>query len=250
MSQISRVFDRQLWRYQLHGLMNRWSKRACPACGDCAATVVASKGMHSLCECAQCALLYRHPRESAESMATFYQQGYAEKGMTTELPDEQELARLMAANFAGSGKDFSFQIEILKTLGILPGMKLLDFGANWGYLSFQLKQAGYQVESFEISQPRARFGKRLGVEIHTEIESLSSDYDCVYSSHVLEHVPNPAETLTQQFAMIKPGGLVVAHTPNGSAEWRKKSKGSFQKVWGLVHPVLLYEINFRNYLCS
>ncbi len=219
--------------------MHRGQPRHCPACESSDGFVVSRKGMHALFECDGCGLLYRHPRETGEEMAKFYQSDYVESTMTTELPDAKELERLMATNFVGSQKDFSSQIAALQALGIEAGQRIFDFGANWGYLSFQLKNAGYSVDSFEISKPRAEFGRNLGIEIATDLHPAPNRYDCVYSSHVLEHVPNPAETLRQQFAMLKPGGFVVAHTPNGSSKWRAKGSDSFRKVWGLVHPVLL-----------
>lgn len=245
-SKLTKILDRSFWRYQWHGLTHRWGCKVCPACGSDAGSIVDWKGVHVLCNCEQCSLLYRHPRESEESMSAFYQSEYSEKGMTADLPTEKELENLMDTRFKGTDKDFSYQISILNSLGIRPGMKVLDFGANWGYLSFQLKSAGYQVESFEISKPRAEFGSYLGLQIKTDLSELTGQYDCVYSSHVLEHVPNPAATLKQQFAMVKPGGLVVAHTPNGSEAWRRKATSSFRNVWGLVHPVLLTDRFVKN----
>jgi hypothetical protein len=54
----------------------------------------------------------------------------------------------------------------------------------------------------------------------------------------LEHTPNPASCIKSLLALLKPGGLLVAHTPNGSAAVRTKESG-FNQFWGQVHPVLL-----------
>jgi 2-polyprenyl-3-methyl-5-hydroxy-6-metoxy-1,4-benzoquinol methylase len=56
---------------------------------------------------------------------------------------------------------------------------------------------------------------------------------------VLEHVPNPLQTLNKMLTWVKPGGMVVAQTPNGSRDFRAASPGAFHRLWGRVHPFLL-----------
>jgi 2-polyprenyl-3-methyl-5-hydroxy-6-metoxy-1,4-benzoquinol methylase len=199
------------------------------------------KFFHALHQCLRCRILFRYPNESAAEMANFYQSNYAEPGLTTDLPNERELNHLLATNFAGSSKDFSYHIKILRSLGLKSGDRLLDFGANWGYATLQFRNAGFAVDGFELSRPRAEFGRKLGLEIATAPPEGQGIYDAVYSCHVLEHVPNPLETLKAQLRLVRPGGLVVAHTPNGSAACRAGRRKSFHSVWGRVHPVLLNE---------
>lgn len=240
LSKLRRGVDVDLWRYQFSGLARRfYQNRACPACGSSHAKQVDWKGVHQLYECDSCFLLYRFPGEDAIELDAFYQDDYAEPGITTQLPSDQELAALINTNFAGSAKDFSYHVEIFDALGLKPGMSMLDYGANWGYASYQFRQAGFAVEAFELSRKRAAFGKQLGLTIETDARKLKGAYDVVYSCHVLEHVPNPRAILLQQMCWLKPGGLLVAHTPNGSANYRKTSPKEFGKHWGRVHPVLL-----------
>jgi SAM-dependent methyltransferase len=225
--------------YLLSGLTKRSTARVCPACGTSEAQPVATKLFHSLLECSGCALVYRYPMESPEEMQAFYDEGYVEPGLTTELPDDEALARLLAEEFKGSGKDFSHFVRVLQAIGLQPGTRLLDYGANWGYASWQFQRAGFDVQSFEISRPRARFGEKLGLSIATSLSEVKTPLDAVYSCHVLEHVPNPAETIKTMLEMVKPGGLVIGHTPNGSRLFRQSSPATFQKLWGQSHPVLL-----------
>lgn len=169
----------------------------------------------------------------------FYQEEYRQPGLTTEMPSEPGLRELMTSNFRGSQKDFSGVIEILRHLGVPPGAKVLDFGANWGYGVFQLRKAGYDAVGFEVSRKRAQFASRLGVCVRTDLEELERPFDAVYSSHVLEHVPNPTATLKLQLDLVRAGGFVIAHTPNGSDPWRRSNFATFHRHWGRVHPFLL-----------
>ena len=49
----------------------------------------------------------------------------------------------------------------------------------------------------------------------TTLPATASSFDVVYSSHVLEHLPNPLASLQEQLRQTKEGGFVIAHTPSG-----------------------------------
>ena len=239
MATFGRVFDRRRWRYLMRGFAALWTPRGCPCCGEGASVRVDRKFVYSLHECAGCGILYRHPSESAVAMHEFYQGEYEQRGLTTDHPSPEALAELMRDDFAGSPKDTSRVCEILRALGLGSGASVLDYGANWGYASYQLRKAGFAAEAFEVSKPRAAFGRKLGIEVHTDLAELPGPFDAVYASHVLEHVPNPRETLRDLLGRVRPGGFVLAHTPNGCAARRARGFAGFHQHWGQVHPVLL-----------
>jgi 2-polyprenyl-3-methyl-5-hydroxy-6-metoxy-1,4-benzoquinol methylase len=171
-------------------------------------------------------------------MADFYDVGYSEP-QARELPDDKKLNELLETGFKGSDKDFAYHSSILRALKVPVNGRILDFGANWGYSSWQFARAGFDVTSFEISKPMAAFGGKLGLTIHTNIDKVGRGFDAVYSCHVLEHTPDPRAILFKQLSLVKPGGLVAAHTPNGSENYRMNSKTNFHLAWGQAHPVLL-----------
>ncbi|MEI6286286.1 MAG: methyltransferase domain-containing protein [Bacillota bacterium] len=43
---------------------------------------------------------------------------------------------------------------------------------------------------------------------------VSSQFDCVYSSHCLEHMYNPYESLQEWFSLVKPGGYLFVLVPD------------------------------------
>lgn len=235
------------WQYLASGILRRLGQeRRCPTCHGKKGQRVDRKFFHTLFECSACGVLYRWPNENAAELENYYQSDYDEPGLTTELPSPEALAAMKENCFRDSGKDFSYHIEILKALQIQPGMRILDFGANWGYASYQFKQAGFETDSFEISRPRAAFGRHLDLDIWTDINRITGPYDAVYSSHVLEHLANPLDDLVRQLRWVKPGGLVIAHTPNGSGPFRSAHWNSFHKLWGQVHPILITDRFIRN----
>jgi hypothetical protein len=225
--------------YMLSGLAGRIAQHpSCPACGDSGGSTRDRKWFHTLIECQRCLLLYRFPMESPQAMSDFYDVGYSESA-AIELPDDKRLSKLLETGFKGSKADFTYILSILSALKVPVNGRILDFGANWGYASWQFARAGFDVTSFEISKPRAAFGKKLGLTIHTDINEVGQGFDAVYSGQVLEHTPNPREVLLKQLSLVKPGGLVAAHTPNGSKGFRSKNYAAFHRIWGQAHPVLL-----------
>ncbi len=243
--------DWQKLQYGLGGLLRRgYQKRCCPSCGSQASQRVDRKVFHDLRRCVDCELLYRWPYETPAEMASFYQRGYQQAGLTTDVPDAATLNSLMAAGFRGSAKDFSRVIELLEVLSVPRGARILDFGANWGYGVWQFRQAGFSAIGYELSRPRAGYSKNLGVEVFTdwsEIEDRGT-FDVVFSSHVLEHTPDPAEALRRKLGVVSPGGWLIAFFPSGSEVFQKSDPAAFHRRWGQVHPVVLNEKFIRKVL--
>lgn len=220
----------------------------CPSCGHFESTVIDKKYLvTSLRRCNACQLLYRAPTTTADENASFYQKTYTQ-GFTTDIPSDNQLKTYLSKAFVGMEKDYSTYIEIIRKANGTNGNKVFDFGCSWGYGSWQFQQNGFEVESFEISIRRAEFAKsKLGVKVHTSLSEVSGLFDIVFSSHVLEHVPSVQESITFCFSILKPGGLFVAITPNGSADYQKKSPDAWHRQWGLVHPNFLDGDFYRSF---
>jgi 2-polyprenyl-3-methyl-5-hydroxy-6-metoxy-1,4-benzoquinol methylase len=212
----------------------------CPSCGARETTTVDQKLLVTrLVRCHECSLLFRTPTTSAAENAEFYQEDYS-LGFTTDMPGDDELARLTANSFRGTSTDWSRYREILSSLGVDPKARILDFGASWGYGSWQLMQAGYNVTAFEISRPRCRYAReKLGVDAYDDLKQIEGTFDVVFSAHVMEHVPSVAETIEYARSILFPGGLFIAFTPNGSAAFRRANPLVWHKMWGQVHPQFL-----------
>jgi 2-polyprenyl-3-methyl-5-hydroxy-6-metoxy-1,4-benzoquinol methylase len=213
--------------------------RSCPSCGCRKSRSVDRKfGVTSLRRCEQCRLLFRSPTTTEAENARFYQNAYRQGG-TTDMPSDEQLQQLLAKGFRETSEDASSYLGVLKALGIRSGARVLDFGCSWGYGSWQLKRAGYDVQGFEISQSRCDYARRkLGIDAVDRLEQISGTFDCVFSAHVIEHVPSVREFIEFAQKRLRPGGLFVAFTPNGSNESRSVRPLVWHQLWGLVHPQL------------
>ncbi|MGB6554301.1 MAG: class I SAM-dependent methyltransferase, partial [Candidatus Binataceae bacterium] len=165
--------------------------------------------------CQHCGLIFRYPLETARDNAERYQETYDQTQITT-LPTDKELARFLADGFTGYF-DFAPRVRALAALA-RPG-RVLDFGSSWGYGIHQLKRAGFEATGFEISEPRARFGReKLRVSIiddPTILQGLpDNSFDAIFSSHVIEHLPDLGAAFDLFSRLLTPGGLLFAIIPN------------------------------------
>ena len=106
------------------------------------------------------------------------------------------------------------------TLG--PRPRVLDCGVGTGALSSALARAlatPFELDAIDISRSmleRARRSFRdTGLEAtlrHGDVSELpygSGGFDLVMTSHVLEHLADPAAALSEMVRVLKPGGLLV-----------------------------------------
>jgi hypothetical protein len=139
--------------------------------------------------------MYRYPKDDARTNLKFYQRDY-QQGLTTEMPDLAELSRLLAANFRGMAKDLGVNVRIAKDQR--ENGRRLTHECSWGYGVHQFQRPGYGAIGFEISNPRAEYGRK--------------------------HQLRGAFTTCKE--LLKPGGILVNFLP------RTKTLGSW--VFGRV----------------
>lgn len=233
---------RYLTESAIKRLYHRDSK--CPSCGAGQSVLISRKYLVTeLRRCNHCKLLYRVPVDSINDSKHFYQSNY-KQGITTEMPDSHKLDHFKRTHFRDTEKDYSQIISVLEALGVERGRRIFDFGCSWGYGSWQLRQYGYEVESYEISVPRAQYAaQKLSCNVYQNLDDVlenhKSYYDVFFSSHVLEHVPSVLSVIEFAEAILRNNGLFIAFTPNGSDQFRKKAPKQWQKLWGQVHPNFL-----------
>lgn len=207
--------------------------KSCPCCSAQRTQLVTRKYTTALYLCPNCKLMFRVPKDDPSTVASFYELEYAQ-GFTTDCPSPEELEKLKSSRFAGTERDYAPYISFLQAAGISPGMSIFDFGCSWGYGSWQLREAGYDVYSYELAPSRAGYAKTmLGCKM-TSPQRAGRLFDCFFSAHVLEHLNNPREMWQVACEILRPNGAVVTFLPNGSL-----TRPKVHKIWGKVHPLLI-----------
>jgi 2-polyprenyl-3-methyl-5-hydroxy-6-metoxy-1,4-benzoquinol methylase len=188
--------------------------------------------------CDRCGLMFRWPKEAAEDNLAYYQSSYEEATVTT-LPAVASLPAEIAAHFANTGRDLRPMIELLRRHE--TGGRLLDYGCSWGYGVHQFRSAGYKAQGFEISEPRARYAREnLGVDIVSSQEALpDAAFDIVFTSHVLEHIPNPDVPFHAFARLLRLGGLLLIFVPNGAGQAARDLGTAWGPMIGENHVLAL-----------
>jgi 2-polyprenyl-3-methyl-5-hydroxy-6-metoxy-1,4-benzoquinol methylase len=163
-----------------------------------------------------CHLRFRYPKDDVVENKDAYQHDY-QQTTVTDLPPVASLEQHKSENFARIGRDLTEHLELMRPS---EGSRILDYGASWGYCTWQFRQRGYDAVGFEISRPRAEYGaEHLGVQIATSTELMGdSSFDVIYTAHVLEHVPNPRKAFEEMYRLLAPGGVLFLFVPNGACE--------------------------------
>lgn len=104
-----------------------------------------------------------------------------------------------------------------------PGC-VLEIGCGSGARLGALRERGWEVEGQEIDATAAGVASELlgrSAKLHVgrleDLALVAESYDAVVSSHVLEHVVDPAGLIREARRLLRPDGVLVAITPNAAS---------------------------------
>jgi 2-polyprenyl-3-methyl-5-hydroxy-6-metoxy-1,4-benzoquinol methylase len=93
--------------------------------------------------------------------------------------------------------------------------KLLDIGAGTGDFLIVAKKDGWQTTGIEPSNKAKTIALNKGVSFADNLAALENhSFDIITMWHVLEHVPNLDEYVSELKRLIKPTGTIIIAVPN------------------------------------
>ncbi|HTP07592.1 MAG TPA: class I SAM-dependent methyltransferase [Anaerolineae bacterium] len=181
----------------------------CPICQTNQATPFYSKNGYSIVECAACHMRFVSPIPTSEELTAHYQnaayfEGESEQGYLN-YADMQKALR----------PHFQRRLQVIEARLSQRG-KILDVGCAAGYFLEEAQQRGWQICGMELSQEMADSAEQLlHVPIYTELAAVPDrDFDVITLWEVIEHLPDPINTLRQLRDRLRPGGMLMLSTPN------------------------------------
>lgn len=161
--------------------------------------------------CKTCGLVYLNPQLDDVELHDLYSTNYA--GTKPDAPNEK-LVRMKETGVEMILRWLDGRVNLYDK----PG-KVLDIGCGMGSLLGGFQKRGWEAYGIEPTPYYAEFArKKYRVKVITGfLENASlpcSDFDMVALSHVLEHFPDPTQTLTKIRSLLKNEGQIYIGVPN------------------------------------
>jgi len=156
--------------------------------------------------CRVCDLVYINPRPRAELIL----EGYAQA-------EDPVFAAQNDARIRGFRKTLE---SVVQRLGISPKRRrVLDVGCAGGAFLVAAREMGFTVIGIEPARWMAAYGRehyqldiREGILEPSSFEAHS--FDVITLWDVIEHLPQPLETLQIVRSLLKPGGVLLVNYPD------------------------------------
>ena len=126
--------------------------------------------------------------------------------------------------------------------------RILDIGCGRGEFLSLMRERGWEAIGLELNEETARDARNVfGLEVKTgnlvDAQFKESFFDVITMWHVLEHLPDPVQTIDECRRILKPGGLLVIALPHFDSLQAKISG----KYWfHLDLPYHLFHFNEKN----
>lgn len=195
----------------------------CKACGA-ELDITRSRGKkngYKLLSCSVCETVTVNPFPTAEELRTYYQ---AYTGSKMYKPKEAKKIRRSAA-------------RVKRMRKITDGKRFLDIGCNCGFtvkaaLNEGLDAKGIDIDAAAVQCATETLGPHFTAISVQEYAEQGHKADMVYTSEVIEHVPDPDGFVKAIADILEPGGVLYLTTPQGN-HWSYPQDISNVKT---VHP--------------
>jgi len=196
----------------------------CPVCGSPEVSPLWDLGEFAFARCAACGHVYQNPRPKPTDLTARYDEAY----LAYEVKNAEAFLNLMLQGL----RDLGFE-DIEASLP--KGRRFLDVGCATGALVEYASHRGWDARGVEVCGPAAEYGQSLRkVSIHTgtlmDAAFPNACFDLVHSSHVIEHIAEPREFLSEICRVLKPGGYCVTVTPNTASFQARLFKGEWRSA--------------------
>jgi 2-polyprenyl-3-methyl-5-hydroxy-6-metoxy-1,4-benzoquinol methylase len=205
----------------------------CPTCAsEDVDPAYYEKDSYTLARCRSCGLAYVTNPPTPEELERFY--SFASGYHVGFRDDPEEIANRFA--LARS------QYEVVSRHHPSPG-RCLDVGASAGFFVKTAVDHGWDAHGIELSSDTSQLAReRYRVDVtSTRLEDAAfepSSFDLVTLWDVIEHLPQPQDTMRRVAALLKPGGFAALITPNLDGCFARASFKVAKRLhyWPAVEP--------------
>jgi len=152
-------------------------------------------------------LLITFPKPSIEKLPSYYE--------SEDYISHTDNKRSLIEKVYHLVKKISIKNKLKLISSLSENGKILDIGSGTGDFLLAAKQAGWQTIGYEPNIKAKTISKQKGIELTDEINLLENNsFDVITMWHVLEHVPNLEEYISELKRLLKPKGTIIIAVPN------------------------------------
>jgi len=213
---------------------------SCPLCGatdrhtvyaDMQDYLSGIPGHFAIARCTTCNLSYLCPRPTAARLGDYYPDDYTPFLAAPAVSNARR--RLFAMLFTLVVLPYRLRYGHERiTLPPFGDRRLLDVGCGAGAYLQDMQRLGWDVHGSDLSPTAVReAASRVGsshVHLGTlaAVDSSVTCFDLITMNHILEHVPDPVETLQEAARRLAPHGKVKIIVPDVSG-WEARLFGRY-----------------------
>lgn len=186
------------------------AERGCEVCGARARELLYEVAGYPIVRCRECGLVFVGGEARPQELLALYDEAYYEDA---EQPGYD-------GYFAAEPRKRLHDRTLLDLIERRrrPG-SLMEIGCAYGYFLDEARRRGWQVSGVEPSAHAARHAREaLGLDVSerpfSELAVKRESIDVIALWDVIEHLPNPRETLERARDWLRPGGLLALSTGN------------------------------------
>lgn len=183
---------------------------ACPACSATSlASLWSNASGYNIARCQCCGFGFVNPQPTDEVLAEHYSSCY-------RMARDALAGKARIALTAWDRKRAQ-QIDRLIRRFNSAAKSVCEIGCSFGYLLVALRERGWLVKGYELSEATADFGRRkfgLDIEARAFPSDLQDTFYAVILIDVLEHLKRPRATVADIFQSLHGGGLCIIMVPN------------------------------------
>lgn len=211
---------------------------ACLICHSIGTVFFCKKEHYAYFSCKNCRTLFLSPSPSSEDINSLYEGEY---NYRVDHKTEKRLRN--------NAK------RILKTLQYLhpQGKTLLDIGSGFGFFLEESIHAGFSVTGLEPAKNLFKYStKTLKLPVfnasfhHYFANHPKKSFDFISLIHVIEHLPNPSETIRLISKHLNKNGILYIETPNLDSWLFKTEQTEYTFLTPPDHLFLFSKKSFSN----
>ncbi|HYX52475.1 MAG TPA: class I SAM-dependent methyltransferase [Candidatus Limnocylindrales bacterium] len=178
----------------------------------------------NITRCAGCGYIFDNPRPAAAELVRFYSNSGEYDGWLQDLAIRDRM--------------WKRRLRIVKSTGKTGS--LLDVGTGIGQFldiarPFYSEVYGTEVSSTAVAIAREKYGLSIFEGTLEELKQQALQFDNISMFHVLEHVPDPRQSLATCHALLSDGGILMIAVPNEIASLRGFLKRILRRMGFRTH---------------